>query len=89
MKNDTASYLAIILAFVVMCIFGGALCFGLGCLGGVFLKWICGDAVANGLNMVLGNITQYNFTPDDLPLFSGIMTAIGGFFKTTNTKSSD
>ena len=89
MKNDTAGCLAIILVFVIMCIFGGALYFGLGCLGGVFLKWICGDAVANGLNMVLGNITQYEFTPNDLPLFSGIMTTIGGFFKSTNTKSSD
>ena len=89
MKNDTASCLAAGLVFVIVCIFGGAICFGLGCLGGLFLQWICGDAVADGLNMVLGNITQYNFTPNDLPLFSGIMTTIGGFFKATSIKSSD
>lgn len=88
-KNDTASCLAIILVFVILCILGGAISFGLGCLGGLFLKWICGGAVANGLNMVLGNITQYDFTPNDLPLFSGIMTMIGGFFKAANTKSND
>ena len=66
---------------VVILIFGGAISFGLGWLGGLFLKWVCGDAVANGLNMVLGNITQYSFTPNDIPLFSAIMTTIAGFFK--------
>lgn len=88
-KNETASCLGLILVAVILCIFGGAISFGLGCLGGLFLKWICGDAVANGLNMVLGNITQYEFTPSDIPLFSGIMTTIGGFFKVTGAKSSD
>ena len=89
MNDDKFGCLVAILVFVFMCIFGGAICFGLGCLGGLFLQWICGDAVANGLNMVLGNITQYDFTPNDLPLFSGIMTTIGGFFKATITKSND
>ena len=67
----------------VIVIFGGALSFGLGWLGGLFLKWVCGGAVANGLNMVLGNITQYQFTPNDIPLFSAIMTTIAGFFEST------
>lgn len=71
----------IIALAVVVIIFGGAISFGLGWLGGLFLKWVCGEVVANGLNMVLGNITQYEFTPNDLPLFSAIMTTIAGFFK--------
>ena len=71
----------IIALVVVVIIFGGAISFGLGWLGGLFLKWVCGEVVANGLNMVLGNITQYEFTPNDLPLFSAIMTTIAGFFK--------
>lgn len=85
MDKDTAKDLFTILGcitlIVVVLIFGGAISFGLGWLGGLFLKWVCGDAVANGLNMVLGNITQYEFTPDDIPLFSAIMTTIAGFFK--------
>lgn len=83
-KNEVTSCLGVLVGFLVLFIFGGAINFGLGCLGGLFLRWICGDAVANGLNMVLGNITQYEFTPNDLPLFSGIMTTIGGFFKMKN-----
>lgn len=88
-ENKIASCLGLILVFVIVCVFGGALSFGLGCLGGLFLQWICGDAVANGLNMVLGNITQYEFTPSDIPLFSGIMTTIGGFFKIKNIKTDN
>ena len=33
------------------------------------------------VGMVLGNLTQYQFTPNDIPLFSAIMTTIAGFFK--------
>ena len=88
-RDEVSSCLGVILLFVLLCVFGGAISFGLGCLGGLFLKWICGDAVASGLNMVLGNITQYEFTPNDIPLFSGIMTTIGGFFKLKNIKTDN
>lgn len=70
-------------------VFGGAISFGLGYLGGVFLKWVCGVPVANGLNMVLGNITQHNFTPNDIPLFSAIMTTIAGFFQSIHTNKKN
>lgn len=87
MDKDTAKDLFTILGCVALIIglliFGGAINFGLGWLGGLFLQWVCGDTVANGLNMVLGNITQYQFSPDDIPLFSAIMTTIAGFFKST------
>ena len=76
-----------IVLIAAMLVFGGAISFGLGYLGGMFLKWVCGTSVANGLNMVLGNITQYKFTPNDIPLFTGIMTTIGGFFKTITYKN--
>lgn len=88
-RDEVSSCLGVILLFVLLCVFGSAISFGLGCLGGLFLKWICGDAVASGLNMVLGNITQYEFTPNDIPLFSGIMTTIGGFFKLKNIKTDN
>ena len=87
--TEAVGCLALVLVFAVLCIFGGAITFGLGYLGGLFLQWICGDTIANGLNMVLGHITQYEFTPGSIPLFSGIMTMIGGFFKTKNIKTDN
>ena len=81
--KDLCEIIGCIALIAVCVIFGGALCFGLGWLGGLFLKWVCGDAVASGLNMVLGNITQYQYTPNDIPLFSAIMVTISGFFKST------
>lgn len=90
MKNyDYFGCISLAVLVIVLMIFGGAISFGLGWLGGLFLKWVCGTPVANGLNMVLGNITQYHFTPDDIPLFSAILTTIGGFFKNTNYKTND
>ena len=86
--KDLFTILGCITLIVVLLIFGGAISFGLGWLGGLFLKWVCGDSVASGLNMVLGNFTQYKFTVNDIPLFSAIMTTIAGFFKSVkyNTK---
>lgn len=93
MKNtlsDFAAVFGLLAAAAILLIFSGAITFGLGYLGGIFLKWVCGGAVADGLNMVLGNFTQYNFTTNDVPLFVAIMTTIGGFFKNSiSTKSKD
>ena len=86
-KSDIIGAFVTIVLIIAVLIFSGAICFGCGYLGGVFLKWICGESVANGLNMVLGNITDHNFTPNDVPLFVAIMTTIGGFFKNSRTKS--
>ena len=87
--KDICTIIGVIALIAVFAIFGGALSFGLGWLGGLFLKWICGDAVANGLNMVLGNITQHQFAPSDIPLFSAIMTTIAGFFKSVKYNKKD
>lgn len=93
MKNrfsEAGAVFGLLAAAIVILIFGGAITFGLGYLGGIFLKWVCGGAVADGLNMVLGNFTQHNFTANDVPLFVAIMTTIGGFFKNSiSTKSKD
>ena len=80
--------LALIVGAIVMMILGGVIAFGLGWFGGMILEWICGEHVANGLNMVLGNITNHKFSPNDIPLFCAIMTTIGNFFKSTNYKST-
>ena len=88
-KGSIFAILGSVVFIIALLIFGGAISFGLGYLGGVFLKWVCGTQVANGLNMVLGNITQYEFTPNDIPLFSAIMTTIAGFFKSAKYKTKD
>ena len=88
--KDIFTLFGIVATAAILLIFGGAITFGLGYLGGIFLKWVCGGAVADGLNMVLGNFTQYNFTANDVPLFVAIMTTIGGFFKNSiSTNSKD
>ena len=88
--KDIFTLFGIVATAAILLIFGGAITFGLGYLGGIFLKWVCGGAVADGLNMVLGNFTQYNFTANDVPLFVAIMTTIGGFFTNSiSTKSKD
>jgi hypothetical protein len=89
MAQDILTIVGCIAVIAIVIIFGGAISFGLGWLGGVFLKWVCGESVANGLNMVLGNITQYEFTPNDIPLFSAIMTTIAGFFKNVKYKNDN
>ena len=90
MKEDLIGCITGVILCAVLLVFGGALSFGLGWLGGLFLQWVCGETVADGLNMVLGNITQYKFSSSDIPLFSAIMTTVGGFFKSSTTyKSKD
>ena len=88
MKTELAGGCALVLLTVGLLVFGGVIYFGLGYFGGIILEWVCGETVANGLNMVLGNITQHTFVPDDIPLFTAIMTTIGGFFKSSTTYES-
>lgn len=75
---------------VLIGIFSGVISFGLGYFGGWILECVCGDTVARGLNLVLGGITEYVYSPEDIPVFCAIMTTIGSFFKSTSSsKSSD
>ena len=88
MKKAIFGCVGVLILCALLLIFGVAITFGLGYVGGLLLKWICGQPVADGLNMVLGNITKYEFTPNDIPLFVAIMTTIGGFFKSSVKHSS-
>jgi len=81
-KFNTAFGVGVLLFAIFALIFNGTVFFLCGYLGGLLLKCFIGQLVADGLNMMLGNITQFNFTPDHVPLFCAIMTTIGGFFKT-------
>ena len=90
MKNtSTISFIGWGVVLVAALIFGGALNFLCGYLGGWLLKCFVGDPLTSGLNMVLSNITQHTFTPEDIPLFCAIMTTIGGFFKTNVSKNKE
>ena len=81
-KSSVAGFISMCLIIVAALVFGGTLNFLCGYLGGWLLQSFVGEHVANGLNMVLGNITKHIFTPADIPLFCAIMTTIGGFFTT-------
>ena len=76
-KSKQALGCGVVLLAIAMLVFNGMLFFLCGYLGGLLLKCFIGQLVADGLNMVLGNITQFNFKPDDIPLFCAIMTTIG------------
>ena len=89
MKQEIASVIFAAILVALILIFGGAIYFGIGYFGGWLLKCIVGQPVTEGLNMVLGNITQYTFTPDDIPIFCAIMTTISGFFKSYTSTSKE
>jgi len=83
--RGNASCVSVLVLAAVVLIFGSTITFWLGYFGGWLLSCFAGEMVTDGLNMVLGEFTQYSFKQDDIPLFCGIMTTIGGFFKSTHT----
>ena len=88
-KSEKVFGIGAILFAVAILVFGGTLYFLCGYLSGLLLKCFVGQLVTDGLNMVLGNITQFNFKPEDIPLFCAIMTTIGGFFKTNISNNKE
>lgn len=71
-------------AAILMVLLLPLLAFGGGYLTGLILKWIIGDAVVNGMNLLL-NTTR--FTPDMLPVVCGALGTIGSFFKSSVSTS--
>jgi hypothetical protein len=57
-----------------------------GILTGWVLELVCGDYVANGLNVLFGTD---RFSSELLPRVFGVLGVIGGFFKSTTTIRSD
>lgn len=77
--DDDGWYIAGTLAILaILLIFGPALCFLFGWIGGWFAKITIGDILCNGLNTLVGTTM---FTPSQLPLIGGTLAWIGGFFK--------
>lgn len=83
MKNATefaaGCFAALVLMFLLPVLY-----FAFGCFTGFVLKWIVGDAVANGMN-ILFNTTR--FEPSMLPAFCGALGVVGSFFKSSNVST--
>lgn len=72
-----------IIAFLALVlIFGPAICFLFGWIGGWFAKITIGNILCKGLNTLFG-VTFFN--PSKIPLIAGTLAWIGGFFKSIST----
>lgn len=76
--DDGWSIVGILAVLAILLIFGPALCFLFGWIGGWFAKITIGNILCNGLNALVGTTM---FTPSQLPLIGGTLAWIGGFFK--------
>lgn len=85
--NDGWSIVGILAVLAILLIFGQALCFLFGWIGGWFAKITIGNILCNGLNAIVGTTM---FTPSQLPLIGGTLAWIGHFFKgiSSSAKSS-
>ena len=70
-----------ITGFIGLLVFLPVVTFGFGYLGGLILKWIVGNAVCNGFNIIF-NTTR--FTPDLIPIVCASLATIGKYFKSTH-----
>lgn len=78
---------AVIVGVLALLIFFPVLVFGAGYLGGLILKWIVGNAVVSGVNIIL---PQIEFTKDAIPFVCGVIAVFGSYFKSTlNAKKDD
>ena len=76
--DDGWSIVGILAVLAILLIFGPALVFLFGWIGGWFAKITIGNILCNGLNALVGTTM---FTPSQLPLIGGTLAWIGGFFK--------
>lgn len=81
-KTGVAS---IILGFIGLLVFSPVLVFGFAYLGGLILKWIVGDTLCNGFNLLF-NTTR--FTSDLIPLICATLATVGKYFKSTQTNNN-
>lgn len=76
--DDGWSIVGILAVLAILLIFGPALGFLFGWIGGWFAKITIGNILCNGLNALVGTTM---FTPSQLPLIGGTLAWIGDFFK--------
>lgn len=84
-KLEKAGVGSIIIGFIGLLVFSPVLVFGFAYLGGLILKWIVGDSITYGFNVVF-NTTR--FTPDLIPIICATLATIGKYFKATQTNNN-
>ena len=82
--DDEWSIVGILIVLEILLIFGPALYFLFGWIGGWFAKITIGNILCNGLNALVGTTM---FTPSQLPLIGGTLAWIGGFFKSISSSA--
>lgn len=57
-----------------------------GWVAGLVLKLFCGSFLASGLNLLFGTS---RFSPDSIPMVTGVLAAFSSYLKTTVTTKSE
>jgi hypothetical protein len=83
-KLESVGILSIIGGFVGLFVFSPVMTFGFAYFGGLILKWIVGDSIAYGFNLVFDTT---RFTPDLIPIICATLATIGKYFKSTQTNN--
>lgn len=77
-----ASAVALFLGAIGLLVFSPVITFGCAYIGGMLLKMCVGEAITNGLNLMLNTD---RFTPDFIPLSCATLATIGRYFRSTQT----
>jgi len=78
-------HVALIGGIIGALVFSPIITFGFAYLGGLILKWIIGEAVCNGFNIIFNT---NRFTPDLIPIVCATLATIGKYFKSTQTNNN-
>jgi hypothetical protein len=71
---------------IIIAIISPAIIFWAGYFGGWILMNLVGERISDGLNLLF-NTTR--FTRELIPLTCGILTVVGGYFKSTSLESKN
>ena len=85
MKTIFAS-IGVFVSWLILFIVTTPLCVFFGWVVGLTVKLLCGNFVADGLNILLGT---ERFTADVIPIIGGTLGFIGSFFKSMQSSNSN
>ena len=77
-KLEKIGVVGIISGYIGLLVFLPVIIFGFGYFGGIILKWIVGDLIVNGLNIIF-NTTRFNLNL--IPIMCATLAIIGGYLK--------
>lgn len=76
MKRKISFEVGTLIVAILLIIFAPFLLFCIGCFIGLLIKIIFGSLFVSGLALI-----HINITPNQIPLFCGVLGVIGSFFK--------